>query len=294
MRKLLSACQGVLRAQVDAWEMPDHTMCEAGLAGGNNGACSGRWVAIDGWVAVPVSLYGTTGTCRSADFARSANRSGSEVPYPGLLPLSCLAAVGGDGARTGPTAREHLARLRPSPGPRLRRGTGPRLLRACDTASPVVDSPSPRPVCWLSAAPPGSSRLVGRRIDPHTKRLPRNGLPARCRGWRLPGSYRSPCHRGRTPPNDTAEEGGKKRKREQGHPRANRPSNGAGSNRHPGDSFLRTGQTVLRAQSRTADDMRIPGFPLPTLATLNLRCDSPGVECMSTTLSLSSDRAGTS
>lgn len=86
----------------------------------------------------------------------------------------------------------------------------------------------------------------------------------------------------------------KKGKREQGHPRADRPSNGAGSNRHPGDSFLRIGQTVLRAQSRTVDDMRIPGFPLPTLATLNLRCDSPGVECMSTTLSLSSDRAGTS
>ena len=155
------------------------------------------------------------------------HRSGSEVPHPGLLPLACLAAVGGEGARTGPAAREHLARLRPSRGPRHRRGTRPRLLQAYDTASPVVGSPSPRPVCWLSAAPPGSSRLVGHRMDRHTKRLPRSRLPARrlgCRGWRLPDSAHSSCHRGRTPPHDTAAEGGKKGNRDQGHPRANRPS----------------------------------------------------------------------
>ena len=69
---------------------------------------------------------------------------------------------------------------------------------------------------------------------------------------------------------------------------------GAGSNRHPGYSVLRIGQVALRARSPTLDDMRIRGFPLPTLQTLNLRCDSPGVERISTTLSLLSDRAGTS
>ena len=156
------------------------------------------------------------------------HRAGWEVvPHPGLPSLPCLAAGDGEGARTGPAAREHLARLRPPRGPRLRRGTSPRLLRAYDTASPVVGSPSPRPVCRLSAAPPGSSRLVGRRIDRHTERLPTSRLPAShlgCPGWRLPDSAHSSCHRGRTPPHDTAEEGGKKGNRDRGHPGATRPS----------------------------------------------------------------------
>lgn len=222
------------------------------------------------------------------------HRAGWEVPHPGLLSLPCPAVVGGEGARTGPAARGHLARLRPSHGPGLRRGTGPRLLRAYDTACPLVGSPSPRPVCWPSAAPPGSSRPVGRRTDRHTKGLPGSRLPASRRGWRLPDSAHSSCHRGRTPPDDTAEEGGKKGTGTRDTPELPVRQHGAGSNRHTGYSFLRIAQTALRAQSRTADEMRIPGFPLPTLQTLNLRCDSPGVEHISTTLSLLSDRAGTS
>ena len=75
MRKLLPASQGMLRAQVDAREMPDRMIRQAGLGGGNNGARSERCVAIDGWVAAPVSLYGAIGSCRSADFACSANRT---------------------------------------------------------------------------------------------------------------------------------------------------------------------------------------------------------------------------
>ena len=152
------------------------------------------------------------------------HRAGWEVvPHPGLPSLPCLAAGDGEGARTGPAAREHLARLRPSCGPRLRRGTSPRLLRAYDTASPVVGSPSPRPVCRLSAAPPGSSRLVGRRIDRHTERLPRSRLPAShlgCPGWRLPDSAHSACHRGPHAATRHPRGGRKKREPRPGTPRS--------------------------------------------------------------------------
>ena len=269
-------------------------MCEAGLAGGNNGACSGRYVAIDGWVAAPVSLYGTTGTCRSADFARSANRSGSEVPYPGLLPLSCLAAVGGDGARTG---RRRVSTWHAS-APRLGQGfgEGPDHVFSGPATPPLPSSTLHRldrcagypllPRAQVALSDVGSIRTpnASREVD-----CPRAAAAGGCLAPTAPRVIGAA--RRQTTPQRREE---KKGKREQGHPRADRPSNGAGSNRHPGDSFLRIGQTVLRAQSRTVDDMRIPGFPLPTLATLNLQCDSPGVECMSTTLSLSSDRAGTS
>ena len=88
MRKLLPASQGVLRVQVDARGMPDRMIRQAGLGGGNNGARSERCVAIDGWVAAPVSRYGAIGTCRSADLGRSANRTRTSGRMGGAPPGS--------------------------------------------------------------------------------------------------------------------------------------------------------------------------------------------------------------
>ncbi len=78
-RMLALLCLAVLPVQFEAQEMPGRVMLEAGLVGGNSSACPGRYVAINGGVAGPVSGYGMVENYRCADFAGSANRIGTSV-----------------------------------------------------------------------------------------------------------------------------------------------------------------------------------------------------------------------
>ena len=55
MRKLLLLGLALLPAQVEGQEKPGRTTLEAGLVGGSDDACSGRYVGIKGRVAGPVS-----------------------------------------------------------------------------------------------------------------------------------------------------------------------------------------------------------------------------------------------
>ena len=59
------ACLAVLPCQVQAQEAPGRFMLEAGIVGDNR--CPGQYVAINGQVAGPVSLYGMVETYRCAD-----------------------------------------------------------------------------------------------------------------------------------------------------------------------------------------------------------------------------------
>ena len=79
MRKLLLLGLALLPAQVEAQERPGRMMLEAGLVGGSAGASPAGYVAINGRIAGPVSLYGMVETYRCADFAGSANRIGASA-----------------------------------------------------------------------------------------------------------------------------------------------------------------------------------------------------------------------
>ncbi len=78
------ACLAASPSQAQVREAPDRQeeqgrfVLEAGVVGGNNG-CPGHYVAINGQVAGPVSLYGMVDTSKCVDHAGSANRFGASV-----------------------------------------------------------------------------------------------------------------------------------------------------------------------------------------------------------------------
>ena len=69
----------LLPAQLEGQERSGRMMLEAGLVGGNSGACPGRYVAITGRIAGPVAAYGMVETYRCADVAGTANRIGTSL-----------------------------------------------------------------------------------------------------------------------------------------------------------------------------------------------------------------------
>ena len=77
--KLLPVYFLIVPAQLLAQETPERFMLEAGLVGGNVGACPGKYIAVSAEVAGPVSLYGMVENYRCHDFAGSANRIGASV-----------------------------------------------------------------------------------------------------------------------------------------------------------------------------------------------------------------------
>ena len=80
MRKLLLLASLVMPAlEAEAQEAPGRVMLEAGIVGGNSGACPGHYVATSGRIAGPVSLYGMVENYRCVDLAGSANRLGASL-----------------------------------------------------------------------------------------------------------------------------------------------------------------------------------------------------------------------
>ncbi len=74
-----------------ASEQPELFMLEAGLVGGNSLACPGRYMALNGRLGGPVSLYGMVEEYRCIDFAGSALRFGASIR---LGPASWLVRPG--------------------------------------------------------------------------------------------------------------------------------------------------------------------------------------------------------
>ena len=111
MRKLLLLYVALLPAQVEAQEGPAQMMLEAGLVGGNSGACPARYVGITGRVARPVAVYGMVETYRCADFAGSANRIGTSVRLGRgrwFVRPAVRAGIEYDGGDVSPTAGASL------------------------------------------------------------------------------------------------------------------------------------------------------------------------------------------
>jgi hypothetical protein len=77
----LTVLPSQVRAQVasDGEEAPHRVMLEAGLVAGNEAACPGRYVAINGRVAGPVSWYGMVETHRCDDETGMSSRVGASV-----------------------------------------------------------------------------------------------------------------------------------------------------------------------------------------------------------------------
>ena len=72
MRKVWIVCLLSLPVGLHAEEAVDRLMLEAGIVGGDSGACPGHYVGINGRVAGPLSVYGmdlrgqpTVPACRS-------------------------------------------------------------------------------------------------------------------------------------------------------------------------------------------------------------------------------------
>ncbi len=81
-------------------------MLEAGLVGGNSLACPGRYVAMNGQVGGPASLYGMVEEYRCIDFAGSALRFGASLrlgPASWLVRPAVRGGVEFDGGDLSPT-----------------------------------------------------------------------------------------------------------------------------------------------------------------------------------------------
>ncbi len=117
MRALLAACLALLPSQAqaqgtdEAREMSGRFVLEAGIVGGNSGACPGHYVGLSGRVAGPVSLYGMVENYRCADLAGSANRIGASVLLGRsrwLVRPALRAGIEYDGGDVSPTAGASL------------------------------------------------------------------------------------------------------------------------------------------------------------------------------------------
>ena len=78
MKKLILACL-LAATQAHAQEGPRRLMLEAGIDGGNDVACPGHYVGIEGRVAGPLSVYGSVDNYRCLDLAGTASRVGASV-----------------------------------------------------------------------------------------------------------------------------------------------------------------------------------------------------------------------
>ena len=114
---LLLAWLAVLPPQVRAQEAPDgqkapdRFMLEAGIVGGNEVACPGRYVAINGRVAGPVSWYGMVENYRCDDETGTASRVGASVLLgrsSWLVRPALRAGMEYDGHEASPTAGASL------------------------------------------------------------------------------------------------------------------------------------------------------------------------------------------
>ena len=113
----LACLLAALPALAEAQETPGRLMLEAGIDGGNDIACPGHYVGIQGRVAGPVSAYGQRGQLPLC--GRGGNddprRRGATARTPGL------AAAARPARRDGVRRRRHRphGRRQPDPGPAL-------------------------------------------------------------------------------------------------------------------------------------------------------------------------------
>ena len=94
-----------------AEQRADRLMLEAGIVGGNSGACPGHYVGINGRVAGPLSVYGMVENYRCAEFAGSANRAGVSLllgRYDWLIRPALRLGIEYDGGETSETAGASL------------------------------------------------------------------------------------------------------------------------------------------------------------------------------------------
>ena len=113
MRKFLLACLALLplQMQAQAREVPDRFVLEAGIVGGSGSGCPGHYVAVNGRVAGPVSLYGMVENYRCVDVAGSANRIGTSVLVgrrAWLVRPGVRTGIEYDGGNVSPTAGASL------------------------------------------------------------------------------------------------------------------------------------------------------------------------------------------
>ncbi len=108
---LLFAALLALAAPAVAEDAPGPFLFEAGLVGGDENACPGRFVAINGQVAGPFSLYGMVENWRCAEVAGTANRAGGAIRLgraDALIRPSLRAGIEYDGGDVSPHAGASL------------------------------------------------------------------------------------------------------------------------------------------------------------------------------------------